>query len=66
MRNDIVRTRARLADVERQLAADPDNEALRWHRFRLVNVLECHADFARLRRCAAWGRLVLGAWGRRN
>jgi hypothetical protein len=27
---DIVRTRARLAAVARQLAADPDNEALRW------------------------------------
>ena len=66
MRNDIARTRARLAAVERQLAADPDNESLRWHRFRLVNALECHADHARLRRCAAWGHLFLAAWSRRN
>jgi hypothetical protein len=60
------RTRARLAEVERQLAADPDNEALRWQRFRLVNVLACYEVHARLRRCAAGGRLFLGAWGRRN
>jgi hypothetical protein len=63
---DIARTRARLAAVERQLLEDPDNEELRWDRFRLANVLRCHADYVWRHRCAAWGRLFLGAWSRRN
>jgi hypothetical protein len=63
---DIEGTRARLAAVERQLAADPDNAALREHRFRLAMVLECKEDLAVIRRRGARGRLFLGAWGRRN
>ena len=63
---DIEGTRARLAAVERQLAADPDNDALRWQRFRLANVLECLEEHARLRRCFAWGRLLLGTCASRN
>jgi hypothetical protein len=63
---DIEGTRARLAAVERQLAADPDNEALRWHRFRLAMALECKEDLAVIRRRGVWGRLFLGAWARRN
>ena len=50
----LARTRARLAEVERQLAADPENAELRAQRFRLINVLECAAQTAWLRRRAAW------------
>jgi hypothetical protein len=63
---NLERTRARLAAVEAQLAADPDNEALRAQRFRLANVIECAEGLALLRQRAAWGRMVLAAWGRRN
>ena len=63
---DIKGTRTRLAAVERQLVEDPDNEELRWYRFRLAMALECKEDLALLRRRAVQGRLLLGAWGRRN
>jgi hypothetical protein len=60
------RTRARLAAVERQLAADPNNEDLRWQRFRLVNVLRCTEELALTRQRAALGRMLLAAWASRN
>ena len=50
----LARTRTRLAEVERQLAVDPENAELRARRFWLINVLECAAQVAWIRRRAAW------------
>jgi hypothetical protein len=59
-------TRAKLADVERQLVERPDDEELLAQRFRLRNVVACTEWLARARQRAALGRVLLADWDRRN